>query len=61
MLSFKDDCFERVPPPNIALVAVLNGLVCYSTYNQETRQFIDVHEETYEESLKIYKAGLEPY
>ena len=53
MLSFKLKNGLRIGPPFVTFVFVSQGMIYYSTYQNE--QFIDIHKESYEEALKIIK------
>jgi hypothetical protein len=59
LLGFEDPSGKHVPSNFVGLVLCTNGKVDYSYYDPITQQFMDLHEETYEEALRIVHAERE--
>jgi len=49
-ITFHDHYDDRVPPPNIAFVFIIDGTIIYDTYYGK---YQTTHKETYEEALKM--------
>ncbi len=53
MISFFQPNGERVQKNYVALVHTLNGKIFYSYYNHKSEQLLNLHEESYQEALRI--------
>jgi hypothetical protein len=51
---------KRVSSKFVAMVFTANGNIYYSSYNHNKRKFHDLHEESYQEALKIVKNTSKP-
>jgi len=59
-ISFDDENQDSVASKFVAMVFAVNGSVYYSTYNHHKKKFQDIHEETYQEALKIVNNASKP-
>lgn len=56
-IGFKDKNNKFVLPPNIAMASLILGKISYGLEDlKEPLLFDEIHEETYEEALKIYQS-----
>ena len=56
-ISFYNKNRERVSSDNIALVGLGNDKIYYCIYDRESEKLVDIHEEMYEEAVRIVKEG----
>lgn len=54
-LLFRDFYGNIISDGQISTVYLLNGKIFYETYDQQTKRYIDVQEESYQDALKIVK------
>jgi len=52
-ISFDQEDKKRVSSKFVAMVFTVDGSVYYSSYNHNKKKFQDIHEESYQEALKI--------
>ncbi len=53
-LSFENN-LKYYDPPYIAFVFLVNNKIYYNYYDNQKKKFMDAHEETYQEALKIVR------
>ena len=56
-IAFYNKTEKRVEQKYIAFIFIKNGKLTYCSYNHETKQFIDMHEEPYTEALEKVKVS----
>ncbi len=54
-LSFENERAQMYPPPYIAYVSIINSKIYYHFYLAEQEKLLNIHEETYQEALKIVR------
>ena len=59
-VSFDQEDQKRVSSKFVAMVFTVDGNIYYSSYNHNKKKFQDVHEETYQEALKIVNNASKP-
>lgn len=59
-ISFYQENRERVSAKFVAMVFTANGNIYYSSYNHNKKKLIDLHEESYQEALKIVNSASKP-
>jgi len=49
------------PPENIAIVSMLNGNIRYGINNPKTELYVDIHQETYDDAVRIVNSQNQTY
>ncbi len=58
MITFKDEYHRRRDGEDVTLMFMARGnLVYYCSYDYEKEDFVDLHEEPYEEAVRIVRGG----
>lgn len=52
-IKFNEPCDVESNDPQIRLASLMFGKIWYEVWNKEAYRYVSVHEETYEEALRI--------